>query len=147
MISSNQQTVGQTLAQAREQKGLTIDEVVSILKVRKQIIDMIENDLYETQGIDVYIKGHIITYCKLLDMNHKTVLNNLEAKGYDLYQPQNIPASLPNGEKNRKKVLAAIFGSLIILSIYDFSTRTHTNKPYQEIKKPLTYQVKEAPYV
>ena len=146
MLSSQlNHNVGYLLTKAREEQKLSIDEVVSILKVRRHIIDTIENDGYTDQRIDVYFRGHIVAYCRLLNLNHKNILNNLEAKGYDLYQ-QEPAKTKPKSERSYSpKLILPLASICIMITIYNYipdsspQQRTSVTKPF--------IQHNESPYV
>jgi hypothetical protein len=52
-------TVGESLAQARYQAGLTIDELSERTKIRATVIRSIEADDYEACGGDLYVRGYV----------------------------------------------------------------------------------------
>lgn len=61
--------IGKTLSKTREEKGLSVDEVSNILNIRKQYIMAIEGKISESfLPPDVYIKGYIKMYAKLLKL-------------------------------------------------------------------------------
>ena len=147
MLSSQlNHNVGYLLTKAREEQSLSIDEVVSILKVRRQIIDTIENDGYTDQRIDVYFRGHIVAYCRLLNLNHKNILNNLEAKGYDLYQ-QETPKATPNSKKGHSpKIMLSLTFVCILMTIYHYLPAASSPQQRSSVTKPFI-QHNESPYV
>jgi transcriptional regulator with XRE-family HTH domain len=52
-------TVGESLAQARYQAGLTVDELSERTKIRATVIRSIEADDYEACGGDLYVRGYV----------------------------------------------------------------------------------------
>ena len=147
MLSSNlSQNVGHLLTQAREEQKLSIDEVVSILKVRRQIIHTIENDGYENQQIDVYFKGHIVAYCRLLNLNHKSILNNLEAKGYDLHQQEPPKASSKTRSSTKPKMMGLMVFVGIMLTLYHYLP-SPVERQQTSVIKPFVQHSNEIPYV
>jgi len=52
-------TVGQSLAQAREARGLSVEDVAASTRIRGQLIRWIEADDYSHCGGDFYARGHI----------------------------------------------------------------------------------------
>jgi cytoskeletal protein RodZ len=52
-------SIGETLAAAREQAGLTITQVSQQTRIRETIIRAIEHDDFSTCGGDFYARGHI----------------------------------------------------------------------------------------
>ena len=88
---TNLEPIGKQLQAARDAQSLAIYDIEAILKIKAPVIEMLENDLYPSQNIDVFIKGQLISYCKLLNINSQTIINCLESKGYDF----------PLGEKKK----------------------------------------------
>jgi cytoskeleton protein RodZ len=86
---SQQQPVqgpGDILRQAREAKGLSQREVADELRLRKQIIELLEADDYETFSTPTFIKGYLRAYAKLLDVDEKMLFEAYKAKGYQEVQ-------------------------------------------------------------
>ena len=54
-------SIGEALAQARHQAGLTVTEVSQRTRIREPIISAIESDDYSACGGDFYARGHIRT--------------------------------------------------------------------------------------
>jgi hypothetical protein len=52
-------TVGESLAEARYQAGLTVDELSERTRIRDSIIRSIERDDYEACGGDLYVRGYV----------------------------------------------------------------------------------------
>lgn len=77
---------GDILRQAREAKGLSQREVADELRLRKQIIELLEADDYETFSTPTFIKGYLRAYAKLLDVDEKMLFEAYKAKGYQEVQ-------------------------------------------------------------
>ncbi|GEM_PF-219914 len=58
--------IGTILKFEREKKGLTINEISDIMKVRRYIIDAIENGIWERLPHEIYVKGYIKEYAGIL---------------------------------------------------------------------------------
>ena len=52
-------TVGEALAEARYQAGLTVDEVSERTRIREAVIRCIEQDDYGACGGDLYVHGYV----------------------------------------------------------------------------------------
>lgn len=115
-MSNLQIPIGQQLIEGRQNIGLSREDIISILRIREQILDTIENDLYLEQTIDVFLKGHIVAYCKLVKITPQTILNQLESKGYDFPKP--LAPQLEIAEKKKHPwLLSSILISLIFIFI------------------------------
>jgi cytoskeleton protein RodZ len=58
--------IGQLLKDAREEKGLTLDEVSSVLVLRKRVIAAIESGDWDSLPPPVYVKGYVNQYAALV---------------------------------------------------------------------------------
>lgn len=52
-------SIGQTLAAAREERGLTLRQVSDVTRLRVTIVSAMENDNFDAAGGAVYARGHI----------------------------------------------------------------------------------------
>jgi hypothetical protein len=59
---------GQLLKKAREAKGLSLEEVWSTTKIRKPILQAIEDEQYGKLPANVFLKGMLRTYARLLEL-------------------------------------------------------------------------------
>ncbi len=66
--------LGEILKKARENKGLSQDDVVKRLRLKLQIIQDIENDHYENISALVYMRGYLRAYSRLLGLNEDEIL-------------------------------------------------------------------------
>jgi len=67
--------IGQMLMNAREEKGLTLDDVSDALFLRKRVIGAIESGDWDGLPHQVYVKGYVNQYAALLN-----VVDRLEAE-------------------------------------------------------------------
>lgn len=129
-------TIGSELARARDNQQLSQDDITSILKIKQQLINNIENDNYPSQDIDVFLKGHIIAYCRFLKINHQTILNKLEAKGYNL---PIIEESIAMPKQDNKKRAPWMLVCLFFLPVLIFLMTPQKSKPTSNITQPILY--------
>lgn len=62
--------IGQVLSAKRKEKGLSIDDISSILKIKPQWIASLENDNYDGLIPPIYYQGFLKQYNKLLDIEY-----------------------------------------------------------------------------
>lgn len=67
-------TVGQILAQGRESRKLTVEDVARVTKIRANFLEAIEADDYQKLPSGAVAKGFIKNYSDFLGMNHEQVL-------------------------------------------------------------------------
>mgnify|MGYP001193867545 CR=1 FL=1 len=130
-MTSNILPVGHKLTSAREALMLSVADVVAILKIKEPIISMLEQDSYPEQMIDIFTKGQLVAYCKLLKLDSQVILNSLEAKGYDFKKDTREPIKTTH-TKTPSKHLKPIAFLGILLTAYLFL------QPSQE-KKATTF--------
>ena len=134
MSMSTDKPVGDTLKINREAQHLTPEDIVSILKIRLQLVHTIETDDYPSQDIDVFLKGHIISYCRYLNINPQTVLNKLEAKGYNLPMTEQAVQS-----KTIKKKWPVSSIAIIMVLISIWATLPKHKPTTMNITQPVRY--------
>ncbi|MGM0481832.1 MAG: RodZ domain-containing protein [Pseudomonadota bacterium] len=72
---------GELLKEAREQKGLSQREVADRLRLREQIIDLLEADDYESFSTPTFVKGYLRSYAKLLEIDEQPIFAAYRASG------------------------------------------------------------------
>ncbi|MCP8351858.1 helix-turn-helix domain-containing protein [Candidatus Synchoanobacter obligatus] len=139
-MAKNNTPVGQELAHTRDLLSLSVQEVMSILKMKESTIQMLEKDLYPSQNIDVFTKAHLVSYCKVLNINAQTMINKLEAKGYNFPSAKTVKEQ-PELSKSygRKKQTIALGIFIIYMGMYLMSKPAETVE--HTIASPLTSEV------
>jgi cytoskeleton protein RodZ len=66
------------LRQAREALGLTIGQVADFTKIRSDHIEALEEGNFNTFAAQVYIRGFVRTYARLLKLNEPQMLASLD---------------------------------------------------------------------
>ena len=108
--------VGNELKTAREQKGLDIEQVSQLLKMKPTKIRDMEQDRYHQSKLDSYHIGYIKSYCTLLSLDAKIILNKLAVRGYILQLP-NQSNTVVTGSHKFKYVVGATTIILALLLI------------------------------
>lgn len=72
--------IGETLAQARRQAGLTVAEVSLQTRIRETIIRKIEEDDYSECGGDFYARGHIRAIAKVVGADPEPLIQEYDAR-------------------------------------------------------------------
>ena len=60
--------IGSLLKSAREERGLTCEEITGALLIRKQVIDAIETGDWEVLPAMIYVKSYVTQYASFLDI-------------------------------------------------------------------------------
>lgn len=72
-------SIGQTLAQARHDAGLTVAEVSERTRIREKIIRAIEDDDYSASGGDFYARGNIRSIAKVVGTDSEPLIREYDA--------------------------------------------------------------------
>ncbi|KFZ31325.1 hypothetical protein IDSA_00910 [Pseudidiomarina salinarum] len=83
-------TPGQLLRAAREEKGLTTQQVADSLRLRFTIIDMIEADEYEKLAAPAFVRGYLRSFAKAVEADLAEVLHAYEQMGYGASTKPNL---------------------------------------------------------
>ncbi|MBI2031474.1 MAG: helix-turn-helix domain-containing protein [Candidatus Levybacteria bacterium] len=66
--------VGERLSEERQRKGLTLEEIASATKIRKDFLVAIEKSDYKKLPSTAYAQGFVRNYAKFLKFNEKEIL-------------------------------------------------------------------------
>lgn len=123
------QQLGNILTQAREQMGLTIEDVSQITKIRSKYIRALESgNVYEIPG-RVYALGFLKSYCEVLDLNYRELqeyfnANYQEKDEFAKHMATAAAVQQPTrqtGISSRRVVVFALLGACILLGgVYFF---------------------------
>lgn len=107
-------TVAEQLRRAREEKGLSVAQVVEVTKMRSDHVHALEQGDYTIFNAPVYIRGFVRTYATLLKLNVPDLMRQLEA---DLGQPGGAGETPPSTQGSG----GALDGFLLALSKVDWA--------------------------
>jgi cytoskeletal protein RodZ len=129
-------SIGDTLAAARREAGLTITQISQRTCIRETIVRGIERDDYSACGGDFYARGHIRSIAKAVGLDPEPLVHEYDASqgspqpitAADVFQPF-TPVRL----KERRRPnwsLVLIAGLVIVLGIAGFKFfGSHHNSP------------------
>ena len=72
-------SIGETLAAARETAGLSVEEVAAATRIRRTLIQAIEDDDFSACGGDFYARGHIRTIAAAVGLDPAPLLAEFDA--------------------------------------------------------------------
>lgn len=75
-----EETIGEILLGAREDKGLTIEKVSQETKIPPKMLEYLETDNFEAVPAKVYVKGFLRTYAGMLGLDAEHILNKYEVQ-------------------------------------------------------------------
>lgn len=116
---ARQQTPGRMLQQAREQRGLNVQQIADELHLDVRLVLAIEADNFLTLGAPVYAKGHLRKYSLLLGISPEAVLASYETLSDVPVTPSVIPVSTIQAPPVRMslRVPALIVGGIVLAGV------------------------------
>jgi hypothetical protein len=112
--------IGQTLKNAREEKGLTLDEVSNALFIKRRVTEAIESADWDSLPCPLYVKGHVRQYAALLKIADMLKAEMPSSGEQPSTAAQGVAAATnegaPKGWGQKKKVVAAsAAGALVVV--------------------------------
>ncbi|NMO96232.1 helix-turn-helix domain-containing protein [Paenibacillus lemnae] len=141
--------LGQQLREARLQKGMSLDDVQEMTKIRKRYLEAIEAGDYKVLPGSFYVRAFIKTYAEAVGLNPDELL---EGHKQDVPKPVTEStmepviqkrASRSSSERNTSWLPTAlmwIFPILIIAVIYYYAVMFNNNDPNEGIADPPASQ-------
>lgn len=69
---------GKLLTEAREERGLTLDDVAAMTRIPKGMLEHLEHDRFEEYVAEVFARGHLRNYARELRLDPDKVLQSYE---------------------------------------------------------------------
>ena len=137
-------TVGQILKEEREKKFYTIEEVEKATKIRKELLEALEEGQYQKLPPSTFVQGFIKNYGKFLALDIEKLLAVFRREFSQAQHPPRILDSFSNPHKDKRfritptRVLASVvFALIIIFFIYLwFEYRFLVGTPFLEVNQP-----------
>ena len=108
--------LGDVLKNARENKGLTLDEIALETKIQKRYLEDLEKEDFEDMPGKVYERGFLRTYAEALDLDVKEILElHDEIRGEK--KVEEIDQEEHHEEKQKKSKLKIFLGIIVIVFI------------------------------
>lgn len=122
-------TLGELIRQAREDAGLSIDELAQIVNLRSRLLVAMENDDFIQCGGDAYARGHLKNIARatnssasefiaLFNANHSTDSRSIHSQLVD-----NNAAAIKSENKRLswKVLLSASLSIILIIGVVQFA--------------------------
>lgn len=128
-------SVGESLARARQERGLSIEDVTTATRIRGGLIRSIENDDFTPCGGAVYARGHIRNIARVLDIDPAPLVEEFDRAHADESAP--APALVPaahvdpevaHSEPKRANWAAAMAVALIVIIVLSAVSLVGGNK-------------------
>lgn len=93
---------GDFLRKKREEKGISLEKLESLTKIKKTILDNLENERFEKLPPKIYIRGIISKYCQYVELDKDEVLGNFDKYFYENRSDKFNVGKVGGNEKVRK---------------------------------------------
>lgn len=118
--------IGETLRTAREEQGLSLNDVVAVTRIRSHFLDALEQNNFDALGGDVYVRGFLRNYATFLGLDPDPLLAPFRSQEHKLpvYKPRSQPRYLAEPLQSNPLPIARIFTmlfGLILLGVIGFS--------------------------
>lgn len=132
-------SVGKTLREAREQLGLSVNDVSNRIKFAARQIEALEDDDFVRLPEAAFVRGFVRSYARLLELDPNRLLSSLpstyaQAATAQVRMSVDIPFPSDSGPR-RYNIIILSAGFAIALSVAIFM-RLHDSEP--EVAKPET---------
>ena len=111
---------GEMLANKRSEKELSVNQVAREIKIEPHVIEMIENNDFESIGAPVFVKGYLRQYSELVDLDPDLIIEKYSAINSIEDSPPIVNDSVDQISKyvlTPKIILIAIFVILISFGV------------------------------
>ena len=126
-------SVGNTLREAREQMGLTVEDVVNRLKFAPRQIRALEADSFEQLPEGAFLRGFVRSYARLLQLDEAPLLETLpgvrsQEPGPAVAQPS-VEVPFPGVYSARKSNIIWLAAALLVALALGLFTWLYGRKP------------------
>lgn len=137
-------TVGQVLRQEREKKFYTLDEIEKATKIRKSLLEALEDGQYPKLPPATFVQGFIKNYARFLKLDSDKLLAIYRREFSEGKHPPRVLEVFTNPVDQRKfrltptKVLGSVILALIIIFFVYlwFEYRFLVGGPFLEVSQP-----------
>lgn len=141
-------TVGQMLKEEREKGFYTLEEVEKATKIRKELLEALEQGQYQKLPPPTFTQGFIRNYGRFLGLNQEKLLAIFRREFSEIKNPPRILESFSNPMDKKKfhltpgKILVGVVLGLIItfFAYLWFEYRFLVGAPFLEVEQPIDQQ-------
>ena len=138
------ESLGENFQRAREAKGLTLEEAAARTRILPQYLKAVEDNNYAKLPDEVFAKGFVRSYARILGLDETTVIRQFDESGGQFYAKRNERESLKQKleeEERRKKVnrnivVGMVSAVLLILFVLDRKSTRLNSSHIQKSRMP-----------
>lgn len=115
------QSLGESFQEAREAKGLTLDEAAARTRILPHYLKAVEDNNYAKLPDEVFAKGFVRSYARLLALDEALVIKQFDESGGQFYAKRNERESLKQKleeEERQKKVTRNIVVGMVCAVVF-----------------------------
>jgi cytoskeleton protein RodZ len=142
METGEEVSLGRLLKKSREERQIELDEVFKVTRIQRHTLEALENELWDELPSQVFVKGFLRTYAKLLGLDTERVLELYDR----ILPPEGRKLGVVNQVSPRKKgwilkvILPLVALALIVTIIFfrreDISV-VDKGSQYLEVQEPV----------
>lgn len=117
MSENNQPSVGQTLREAREAQGISLDEAAMRLRLMHRQLAAIEADDFESLGQIVFARGFVRNYARLLGLVPEDLLARMQGAPAEPAAVSQSAPPLPRSWLSSPWLILALLGLLVGVAV------------------------------
>ena len=114
------ESLGQYLREAREEKGWTLEQAAFKTRILYQYLKAVEDDNYEQLPAEVFAKGFVRSYARLLGLDELQILPRFDESGGQFYAKRDEREQLTRRvreEARRKKANKLIVAGMVSVAL------------------------------
>jgi len=112
------QTAGARLRQAREQKGLSLEEAARVTRIAKGYLKALEDDCLDRLPNEAYARGFLRVYARYLDLQAEEIMGSFTGGVHDGVQPNGDTEAATDGETSVGRPRSAKRWLLVFLPFF-----------------------------
>lgn len=148
-------TVGQILKETRETKLYSLEDIEKHTKIRKELLQALENDDYTKLPPSTFVQGFIKNYGKFLGLDDKKLLAVFRRGFEESKHPPQILESFSNPLNRRRlnitpgRVIGLVLGAIVIIffAYLWFEYKSFVGAPNLEVDSPQDQMTVDIPQV
>ncbi len=143
-------SLGEDFQRAREAKGLTLEEAAARTRILPQYLKAVEENNYTRLPDEVFVKGFVRSYARILGLDEATVIRKFDESGGQFYakraERETLRQKLEEEERRKKvnrNIVAGVVGvALLALFVLigrdrDRSERLPEPEPIPSASRPV----------
>jgi len=132
--------IGETLRKARLEKNISIEEIANETKIRSRYIIGLEEEKWDIFPGKVYVKGFLKSYCSVLGIDARELLEALDKELKLEAESQPVPEKIemPGRPRKRTGVILGIVAIIFLVAFqYIYNNNLRQSLPIADNKPPV----------